>query len=264
MELTVEPRRLLQLFRNALPRKTQVCCPVNFTSALTAKINYELPSSPEMNTNRGIFIFAKYETDYFREIQSEDECVVIYPKMIDELRFSFGDSEFITMRTDSKAIHFESQEKDDHIVMFPMPVKDEFKKLFFDLQMEDEGLMPVSNGKVFSSRIKALLAQELLTTGLPKAKSNDEIMFDWDGKIFRMHLFGEAGALRRILAPKKYSLEGEPFYAKFARDKFQDIVKQFCGEVWLSMSERGLIISTSNSDYHLSYLLVADEGEVTA
>lgn len=251
VRLVIEPLRLQNLFHNSTPLRNQRICPIKFTP-LNAQVNYLSPFGDLM-------ILAHYNPYYFYKYDCEAEETFVAQKELIKLikcGFRVRRNEFVTFKTDKEHAYIEGDEGFEKITI--PQVENIIQPSKFEPKLAEDGLMPSFEAKVLPVNIHAFLGVDQLQKGFPKSKAkNDQIVLRWNGRKIVMYVSTKGFVHSQKLRVKQYSVEGEHIVAYFDKGDFLDVVNRFCGEVWFGIGKCGMIISDSNSDRKLTYVLRA-------
>jgi len=252
VKLVAGTLQLQKLFQNVLPLKRQIECPIRFTS-LGAQINFIFPSG-----ENEIGILAKFSRRYFGEFESDDEWFIVHRELIEHLKKSFRDDHNVKFWTDSQDVrtYIRGTESGAYSTFRLRPVDERMKNQRFQPIIENTGLMPTLASKVLDFNVQARLTVEQLVENFQLDKKW-ETGLSWDGKTLELVSRRGFAIFKRKLDSILFLRRGKPIAVYFDWRNFQDLVKEFVGEVWLGIAKNVVLISQAEHEYRLTYLLSA-------
>lgn len=248
VKLIATPSRLHRLFNSALPLRKQKECPIRFTP-LDAQINF---------VSDDIIILAKFYRSYFIDFESCDEWFILHRRLIGEFKrpHTFKKGENLLFSTDSEYAHIKGGCKD-----FTSPLKPIEERMTvspFQPTMTEYGLMPVYEGrKKVRYTVQARLTAEQLVTNLQLNKKDDTGL-RWNGKTLELFCRNGFRCFSHTLDPLLFLQKGKPITIYLNWSNFQDLAKQFVGEIWLGIAKNAVAISQAEHDFCVTYLLKAE------
>ena len=184
-------------------------------------------------------IHAVYSPKYFLEYESVDsENVPLTASLMDMLGQGFKDEKVTLMTSEGHLVLKGSKETYNELL-----TEAEKGEFVIKLQNTDFGFVPEKEPTV-----RVLLNVEDLN--LPTA---EKYRFDCDGKDLSVSI-KDIGEYTKTFKPSKAPTLGE-LNVTFDGSFFQQMMSNMTGEVWVSMTEGGVVFSQKTKDFCLTYLL---------
>lgn len=205
----------------------------------------------ESSLARDTLVYARYEKNFFitLEVSDKNELFMATATLVkDRLAYGFK-AEKITFQTDKENVVITGSTEDD-VVTEKLDEINHEKEAPFKSIMTEVGLLPVNpeTDKVMEFNLQALIDPSKFTD-LPQY---EEVQFDFkDGKLV-LHLKDALGTRDR---PIPFKTTGTPsdIKASFQFKTIQQLITQFDKEVWISINNRCICLSTKNKDSALTY-----------
>ena len=244
-EITLEPNRLKSMLSQVLKLKSG-------SSPVDSVLIKFTPEGAKVKTSLAadIMVFASYNKDFFKSIKVDGEEEFMANTELVKKRLAYGFSgETITMRTDEEKVIITGQAMDDRVTQKLDTISHD-RDTPFGANETNIGLVPAKDGKQMTFSFSVLVPVETFKDSLPYEHAiltTNEV-----GEMY-LNFKDETGDRQRPIIYKNPKAEVKPTKIIFNYKTFQELISMFSGEVWLSGSEKIILISQTSTEFSLSY-----------
>lgn len=223
-----------------------------------AIVNYKIAAD--------VVVLAQYNKTFFITLEVDEEgeyFASTVTQIKDRLGFGFSNAEKITMTLSDDKVIFDGGTKGD--------VSNETKQTPkrdlitpFKSEITEIGIIPLmpkvhGNPEAGYNSFPFQLQAQIPISIFSDIPASDEIDLYYNKETQQLHfeLSDILGSRKRTIPIKQIFGEPQDLHIKFHYRTFEQILKQFNGDVWFSMSENLAVISTTTKDYSLTCILGA-------